>query len=347
MHGSRRPQGFQPPARDTRFVGSARRAIAIRPAASRALSTVPRALYSRPNDNPPDDPAFAALLRLDPDLRGTVKNLEDISMLDLSSRAVDDQHMMYVSRAKNLAALYMDSALVSDAGLRRISGLEQLMSLDLSNTAIADEQLSTMRCLAGLKCLSLEGTMVGSTRLSWLGRCRSLRYLSLSKTAVTDSDLSGLVECRELETLRIDSTQVSGAFLNHTKSCPQLRYLIANGNRLLTDARVAPLISGNTHLVFLNLSRTDVGDATAARIPRTVKILDLAGTKITDRGVEDLARLESLESLFLSGTTVTDRAVPALLRLRTLKFLYLSGTPVSEYGLRRLRGRIKDILCDQ
>jgi len=302
-----------------------------------------------PRDEPSNDPALAVLRSLDPRLQNarTVKTLDDISVLRLSSRAVTDQQMMYVSRARNLVFLHLDSARLSDSGFRRISELERLQFLDLSDTIVTDELLSPLKCLGKLSFLDLGGTRVGDGRLAWIARCRSLRGLGLSDTKVNDSDLSGLTECKDLETLRLSRTQVSGEFLRHTKGCSRFKSLSVNAGHRVTDTHFAKFINGNAQLVFLDLGETNVADATAESLPSRVEILSLAGTKITDGGVKHIAALQSLKSLFLARTAVTDRGVLQLLRLRDLRYLDLGGTHVSEDAVQKLKERFKNLTCER
>jgi Leucine-rich repeat (LRR) protein len=65
--------------------------------------------------------------------------------------------------------------------------------------------------------------------------------------------------------------------------------------------------------------------------------LDLQGTRITDAGVESLARLAQLTTLSLARTAISDKAVLALARLKRLERLDLSDTQVTPDALDRLR----------
>jgi len=83
------------------------------------------------------------------------------------------------------------------------------------------------------------------------------------------------------------------------------------------------------HLEEVNLSQTAVGDAESAVLSDLARLhtLDLAGTLITDAGMDSLAKLP-LESLNLSRTHVTSRGLASLSGQTTLTFADLSGTAV-------------------
>jgi hypothetical protein len=70
--------------------------------------------------------------------------------------------------------------------------------------------------------------------------------------------------------------------------------------------------------------------------------LDLAGSRITDKGLQALARLDLLRRLDLSGTSVTARGVRAALEaFPSLEDVRLTGTKVGWFSRWRLRGLLR------
>jgi hypothetical protein len=68
-----------------------------------------------------------------------------------------------------------------------------------------------------------------------------------------------------------------------------------------------------------------------------ISILDLSGTSVTDDGVAELKRVQSLQFCFLDNTTVTDNSVDSLAELPNLKVLSFSSTQVTPQRLQRLK----------
>ncbi len=66
--------------------------------------------------------------------------------------------------------------------------------------------------------------------------------------------------------------------------------------------------------------------------------LDLAGTQITDRGLEHLKDLVELERLTLDNTRITDRGLEHLKRLTKVVSVRLISTNVAGPGLEHLEG---------
>lgn len=67
------------------------------------------------------------------------------------------------------------------------------------------------------------------------------------------------------------------------------------------------------------------------------KQLDLARTRITDAGLEQLEELKGLVELNLANTGISDGAISVLLQMPELKRLNLTGSQVSNEGIERLQ----------
>lgn len=69
-----------------------------------------------------------------------------------------------------------------------------------------------------------------------------------------------------------------------------------------------------------------------------LRYLNLAGLRIGDRGVQDLAGLQKLRTLDLAATQLTDEGICHLTRLPRLTILRIGGTRVTDKGLALLVG---------
>jgi hypothetical protein len=68
----------------------------------------------------------------------------------------------------------------------------------------------------------------------------------------------------------------------------------------------------------------------------TSKVLFLNGTKVTDAGLQDLARLKRLNILGLERTRVTDARLAHIEGMTMLKAVHLIDTGVTAQGVARL-----------
>jgi len=146
--------------------------------------------------------------------------------------------------------------------------------------------------------------------------------------------------------------------------------LVLHGERELVDADLAQLrdfsqkqktaittvILSNTHitgecfqhlallpnLIALYCGETRVkDDAPFDLLSKTIEILNLDRTEVSDRCILRLRNLPRLRLLSLRQTGITDNGLHLLATMPGLREYYLNGTTVSDYAQRRLDNAIK------
>lgn len=92
--------------------------------------------------------------------------------------------------------------------------------------------------------------------------------------------------------------------------------------------------------VSFYLSDKPIGDAELAQAAKIDKIrwMNLANTKITNKGLASLAGMTDLMKLHLEKTSITDEGLKHLKNLQKLEYLNLYGSNVSDAGLVHLTG---------
>jgi uncharacterized membrane protein len=120
---------------------------------------------------------------------------------------------------------------------------------------------------------------------------------------------------------------------------PRLIVSVHSPGATLTADRLAALGPAAGEIVELDLHGSGLEDATLAGFERFTQLtkLRLSDNRLTDDGLESLARLPKLESLNLyANSGITDAGLRALARSAALKRLYLWETGVSEAGVAEL-----------
>ncbi|MFC7335792.1 c-type cytochrome domain-containing protein [Haloferula chungangensis] len=140
----------------------------------------------------------------------------------------------------------------------------------------------------------------------------------------------------EVEKLRVD---FPSALNFESQDSSGLTFTAVSMRKNFTDeelAKLAPVMEG---MVSLDLSATKVSDRGVDEIAKATKLkmLRLSETEVTDASLDKLAVLAELESLNLYGTKVTTEGVLKLATLPNLKRLYLWQTQVDEAGAEELR----------
>ncbi|MBM3971339.1 MAG: hypothetical protein FJ302_15995 [Planctomycetes bacterium] len=96
--------------------------------------------------------------------------------------------------------------------------------------------------------------------------------------------------------------------------------------------------------IAFHLADGKIGDeqvATVKPLGNIIYSLNLRGTEVTDKGLEQLKELKSLVRLHLERTKITDAGAAHLTALENLEYLNLYGTEVTDAGVQSLAGSKK------
>jgi hypothetical protein len=157
--------------------------------------------------------------------------------------------------------------------------------------------------------LDLSGVKLGDAEIAALGQMTSLRRLTAPQTGLSDEHVGRLTSLANLTSLGLWQTQIGNDGLKIIGQLRNLSYLSVEGNRGVTDNGLAHLI-GCERLSWLGLSYTGVSDNGMRHLAAlSLTRLDLKGTKITNAGLQHIARIKSLRTISLANTRVTDTGV--------------------------------------
>ncbi len=113
--------------------------------------------------------------------------------------------------------------------------------------------------------------------------------------------------------------------------------------RLHEAGALAMPLANNTNLLNIDFraEAAKTGDAQLALlkpVAQQVAWLGLAGTQVTDTGLEQIKGLKNLRRLHLEKTGITDAGLAHMAGLSELRYLNLYGTKVTDAGLAQLKG---------
>lgn len=150
--------------------------------------------------------------------------------------------------------------------------------------------------------------------------------VTLRGTWVTDGDLAELAKLPVLDTLDLSRTRVTDRGLFFLKSADQLRDVNLAFAENVGDP-VHAVIRNWKSLRRLNLRGTRVGDATAASAAAlpALEALDIALSDVQDFGLEALSGSTSLRELAMGGSRISEPALQFLRQMQELRLLDLSA----------------------
>jgi internalin A len=289
--------------------------------------------------------------------------LPDLQELDLHDTQVTGACLKDVHGIKSLRSLRLEGSKLMDAGMNELASLKRLKSLNLKRSEITDGVLRRLR-EAGLLQALIEaetGEMPSNDSSPQAVAARrparpaDIGVLNLSFSGVTDAGLKELAALIGLRYLNLLGTKVEGTGMKDLAGLERLNCVVLSSEQV-TDGTLRTLReAGLLHalgLAAIDPNKHNQGNNAVEKTvttpgppksdrparPEDVFSLDLAASKVTDAGLQELAAFKNLDRLFMQSTHVTGDGFQALAGLTKLKYLALDESSVTDAGLRGLAG---------
>lgn len=215
-----------------------------------------------------------------------------------------------------------------------------LLNADVWSIQFRDTTLNNLQFLEPfaptLNHLDVSNSQLQARVFSDLDELPRLRNLKLYNCTIADGafdDASGALQMLDLSYSNFSDQLLRGA--------RNLTFNTVNLNSTPVGDEVLQSIFKQTWLTELFLRDTNVGDASISQLPqrfdKSLRVLELDRTKITDACLPAIANLRTLHALSLNETAVTFTGVQHLTTLQTLQVLDLRGTKVTEEEKQHLR----------
>ncbi|MBS1829465.1 MAG: hypothetical protein JST93_29465 [Acidobacteria bacterium] len=250
--------------------------------------------------------------------------------------AITDAGLVTLSRLAGLFGLNLDDSRLklSSKGLEALAGLPHLEWLGFDAT---DETMAAIAALPCLRMLMCQDTDSSDAGWEVLGRSRSLQYIWGRRCyGLSDRGFRGLSRIPSLRGLSVSCKNVSDEALALLPDFPMLDELMPMD---VPDAGFRHVGACARLEALWCMYCRDTSDAATEQLGglRRLRSYYAGQTKITDRSLEILSRMDTLEKLeFWSCAGVTVRGVALLSRLPRLKKLTLgSMSNVSREVVRR------------
>jgi hypothetical protein len=198
--------------------------------------------------------------------------------------------------------------------------------VDRSGTVISDQDAqpppSVLRNLFGTdfvddvgQVVVMRGKQFGNRDIAHIGYLPKLWSLYAADSAVDDQAIANLPVFPEMRHLNlVRCTQFGPAGLAPFRCSLKMEVLSVSGSRI-DDASLACL-----------------------RGMPNLKSLDISDTRVTSRGMAELAGLKSLTTVLLNGVSIDDDSLRHLSGMQALRLLELRNTPIGDAGLVHLAG---------
>jgi internalin A len=180
-----------------------------------------------------------------------VKGWKKLKRINLRGTKVTDTTLEHLSHVKTLEAIDVGFAQITDVGLDHLASLTSLKELVIGGNKLTDTGLQALRQLTGLTSLSLGGSQRTDSGL-W-------------SISLTEQGLDAVVTLKNLRELRLDGMPVTARWLEKLKALDKLERLSLQGCKRVGDDAVTVLASWPT-----------------------LRVLDVKGTAVTEKGLAEL-----------------------------------------------------------
>jgi internalin A len=159
--------------------------------------------------------------------------------------------------------------------------------------------------------------------------------VNLGATRVNDTEMLDLVSLKRLERLDLSHTRISDEGLLRLRPASQIQDLNLLYAEQITDLGMNAIKEWRS-LKRLNVRGTRVADDTLGIVSKLAQLeaLDVANTSITDNGLDALAPLTHLKHLAVGRARLGDGALAVLRLLSALESLDLSGPGAAQRNRR-------------
>ncbi len=281
-----------------------------------------------------------------------------VMALSVSGNALSEQYLKRLTALPKLARLRIyESNRWTAAMLDQLANFPHLQDLEVSGIKyegkdLGDEAIKRIVKLKSLLSLTIRSCGVTDSGVKELEELRSLRSLTLgSERLLTDNALISIAKMTHLKSLDLDARTFpyypfgfSGA-----EGGNRLGSFTEEGLRKLTSIKdleelnlsgrpLSPAVLNFPNLRSLNLSRSTVDDACAAKIAQLHQLQSLVfrGSRISNEGLKVIAKLPNLNTLVLESETISDEGIDYLQSLKRLREISIKNNRLNDASLKSL-----------
>jgi hypothetical protein len=217
-----------------------------------------------------------------------------------------DEWLQHLLPFTELTTVRLSGTAISDAGLPQLIKLKKLSEITLKDTPISDAGLAKLADLKQLRSLDVRGTRATPAGVADLRKKLPNIFVEASPPKVKLTPEQGLAELKKL----------GGILVHYDDRLP--------GNPVI-------MLDATNHQQF-----RDEWTRFLSAFPH-LRQVGLSGTSLSDAGLDGLADVAGLESLYLAETKITDAGLTKLAGCKNLRFIDVEGTQVTAAGMTALR----------
>jgi hypothetical protein len=255
--------------------------------------------------------------------------------------------MLEISKMKTLTLLALDGINVSPSSWKYLQNLPHLKKLSVREVKLTDEALKHICGIPTLTELQLDGnTNLTIEGYSELLQLKHLTLVAFRELKVTNKFVDILVKMPKLERLYLNLTNVTDDQLKLLSASKTLAEIELENDSNISMAGVAQLFSlpQFRSIDLRNDEWLKDSDFTSLKLCKRPFRLSVEKTHITDVAMKTVAQTKC-SSIDISKTEVTDRGLLELAKLNSLNYIRYTPSPelITERGIKKFRAMRPDV----
>jgi Serine/threonine protein kinase len=265
----------------------------------------------------------------DDDLRYVerVNDPESVGINLASFKGVKGKGIKYLVDSK-IKCVTVQGAALDPIGYENLAKIKALEELQLDSSNVTDRDLEHFRHHPNIRYIVLGNCKGISDRaLNAVATMPNLSMLDLSNTEITDEGLKNLRDCTKLNRIILEGTKISDQGLKYLSSWPAVLTINIAQSRVSGDG-LRFIVGKWPGLELLELggsTKIKPEDLECLRNSQ-VKNLDIIGLPISNKEMQTIGTLKSLNSLHITKGTFSKDALKSLYPLTNLWSISILGT---------------------
>jgi Leucine-rich repeat (LRR) protein len=262
-----------------------------------------------------------------------IARLPKLQRLDLSHTRITDEGMLHLKPASQIEDLNLYYAeWVTDQGMRAIKNWKKLKRLDVRGTRIANGTLEIVSHMPQLEALDISNTQITDNGMEMLISLTNLKELAIGQGRRGSSgDLGFLRVLTTLTSLDIGGAQPAPPDMGGRKvDRPPAPPLQANTVKAMAELKELRVL----RMGYMGVSSADLKTLSALQNVEKLGLQECP--RVDDAALAELVNWKSLKYLDVQGTKVTEQGVAALRKAKpSLVILTTLGSPQYSAGVER------------
>ena len=245
---------------------------------------------------------------------------------DLTECGGASEAIIEIAEFPNLTRLILDGTKTTDETFDSIAKMTKLEHLSIERCNVSAEALGKLKALNNLSFFQLFRANLNPEKMKVISGYPKIEQIRCGQTRVGDAELAELAGSKTLKAIDLsDCNRVSIEGLRSLAQCPKLSFLKVYGKSI--DDAGMEVVGTMKSLKVLGLNDSRVTDEGIAKLADLdLRELHLFRTQVGDSGAKVISQMPNMVTLNLRDTKLSDEGVGHLVELEKLKKLDLSET---------------------